>query len=339
MLLTRDDFRKNVFERDGHKCVMCGNPAQDAHHIIERRLFSDGGYYLDNGASLCGKCHILAEQTTISAQELRDKIGISKVVLPDHLYSDQEYDKWGNPILANGQRLKGDLFFDSSVQKILTEGKVLHLFTEYVKYPRTYHVMWSPGKTNDDRAHKSLDHFVGKDVVIHLKMDGENASFYHDYYHARSLDMANHPSRKWAKILHSQIMGDIPPGWRICAENLYAMHSIYYTNLEAYVLAFSIWDDKNFCLGWDETQEWFTLLNLPQVPVLYEGPFSEEVLHKIEADLDFEKDEGYVMRTYDGFHYNDFRKWVAKYVRKGHVHHQDGHWANRPIVPNVLASK
>lgn len=57
-LLTRDIFRESVFSRDNHKCVICGNPAKDAHHIIERRLFSDGGYYIDNGASLCEEHHI-----------------------------------------------------------------------------------------------------------------------------------------------------------------------------------------------------------------------------------------------------------------------------------------
>ena len=61
MLLTRDKFREGVFERDGHKCVICQDPAQDAHHIIERRLFSDGGYYMNNVASVCGDSHIKTE--------------------------------------------------------------------------------------------------------------------------------------------------------------------------------------------------------------------------------------------------------------------------------------
>ena len=72
MLLTRDKFREGVFERDNHKCVICQAPAQDAHHIIERRLFPDGGYYLDNGSSLCGDCHYKAEQTVITPQEIRE---------------------------------------------------------------------------------------------------------------------------------------------------------------------------------------------------------------------------------------------------------------------------
>jgi len=59
-LLSRTEFREGVFERDKLKCVICGAPAVDAHHIIERRLFPDGGYYLDNGSSLCGDCHMKA---------------------------------------------------------------------------------------------------------------------------------------------------------------------------------------------------------------------------------------------------------------------------------------
>jgi len=69
MLLTRDLFREMVFQRDNHQCVICHGPAQDAHHIIERRLWPDGGYYLLNGASLCGEHHIAAEQTTLSCDE------------------------------------------------------------------------------------------------------------------------------------------------------------------------------------------------------------------------------------------------------------------------------
>src|SRR6188472_4375916 len=118
MLLSRDTFREAVFARDNYKCVICGLAAQDAHHIMERRLFDDGGYYINNGASLCGKHHIEAEQTILTTEAIRDASKIQKRILPDHLYPDYEYDKWGNIVNANGTRIKGELFFDESVQKI-----------------------------------------------------------------------------------------------------------------------------------------------------------------------------------------------------------------------------
>src|SRR6185369_8477297 len=172
-LLTRDRFREGVFARDGYKCVICGRPAVDAHHILERRLFDNGGYFVNNGASLCSDCHIAAETTVLSCEKIRVACGITKPVLPPHLYPDQVYDKWGNPIQTNGTRLRGELFDDESVQKILAQGNVLGLFTKYVRYPRTYHLPWSPNLTEDDRMMENTEGFVGKRVVVTVKLDGE----------------------------------------------------------------------------------------------------------------------------------------------------------------------
>jgi hypothetical protein len=121
-LLSRDDFRNGTFERDQFKCVVCAQPALDAHHIIERRLFKEshekGGYFIDNGASLCEKHHIEAEQTSLSCQTIRQLCGIENVILPTHFYPDFDYDKWGNVILTEG-RLKGELYYDMSVKNNL----------------------------------------------------------------------------------------------------------------------------------------------------------------------------------------------------------------------------
>ncbi len=358
-LLTRDEFREGVQTRDRYMCVWCCARADlgtklDSHHIIERRLFADGGYFLDNGVSVCEPCHLQAEQTLISCEELRERAGITEVVLPEHLYRDQKYTKWGDPILDNGMRLKGELFEDESVQKVLKP--VLHLYTNRVKYPRTYHVPSSPGATDDDRKVESLEAmFAGHEVVVTEKLDGENCTLYSDYIHARSLEYAPHPSRDRVKAMWSQVAHDIPPGWRVCAENLFALHSIPYDNLKSYLYVFSVWSDKNICLPWDETVEWATLLGFPVVPVLGRGlwnsptyewrKFDESWCHSLwcsgggfqvqSADED-PLSEGYVVRLADSFHYKDFRRSVAKYVRKDHVVHRDGHWTNRPVVPNKV---
>src|SRR3954470_6589110 len=216
--MTREEFREAVFTRDGHKCVVCGEPAVDAHHVIERRLWVDGGYHVDNGVSLCAHHHLMAEQTRLTPQGLRERAGIQHVILPDHLPSDDEYDKWGNVVLPDGRRLPGELFYDESVQKVLPDDIE---FLTYTKYPKTPHLPWSPGVNADDFKLDYLPFVRYSDVVITEKMDGENTTLYSDYVHARSLDMSYHQSRTWVKNLHAKIAHEIPANWRIVGENLY----------------------------------------------------------------------------------------------------------------------
>ena len=334
-LLSRDKFRESVFKRDGYKCIFCKNSAVDAHHIIERRLWPDGGYYEDNGVSVCEEHHLQCEKTTISVEEVRAKAGVKKII-PPHLYDDEIYDKWGNIILPNKQRLKGELFHDESVQLILKAGNVLSLFTNIVKYPRTYHLPWSDNVSDDDRVLNDLSNFVGNEVIVTEKMDGENSTLYNDYIHARSVDGRNHPTRNWLKNYWSQIKNEIPENYRICGENLYAKHSIYYDALPSYFMGFSIWTDKNLCLSWNETVEWFSLLNIQSVPVLYDGIFDENIIKKLMDTKDLTKTEGYVLRNKKSFTYAEFRYNVAKYVRKNHIQTVK-HWMHgQPIEKNNL---
>lgn len=333
-LLSRDQFRETVFKRDSYKCLVCNSPAKDAHHIIERRLFPDSGYYLENGASVCEKCHIEAEQTLISCSQLRELAGITKFPIPSHLYPDQEYDKWGNIILPNNMRLQGELFNDPSVQKILQP--VLHLFTNRVKYARTFHLPWSESISNDDRVLSSLDNFKNKEVIVSIKMDGENTTFYSDYLHARSIEYKPHPSRSWIKAFHSQIAHEIPKGWRVCGENLYAKHSIKYENLEHYFQVFSIWNDQNICLSWSDTIEWAKLLNLSIVPIIYQGIWDEKIIRNLYTPhFDNNECEGYVVRVADQFHYKNFKDNIGKYVRNNHISTHN-HWLNKAIEVNGM---
>ena len=349
-LLTRDQFREGVFARDGHRCVALGDDglrcqaaAADAHHILERRLWTDGGYYLDNGASVCGRHHIEAEETRISCDDLRERCGITRLVLPEHLYRDQLYDKWGNPILPNGMRMRGELFGDESVRKILAP--MFDVFTNRVKYPRTYHLPWSPGVGKDDRIAHDLSHFEGQEVVVTLKMDGENTTMYRDRdgLHARSISYDPHPSRDWVKALHGQIAHEIPDSWRICGENLYARHSIHYRRLASYFQVFSIWDDLR-CLDWRETVSYAGLLGLRVVPEIFRGTwdrvtmpaFLESTGRQLMLDgCGGDECEGYVVRLASEFTYGAFRKSVAKYVRANHVQ-THGHWMRSQVVPNEV---
>lgn len=206
------------------------------------------------------------------------------------------------------------------------------------KYSSTLHLPWSPGVSRDDKVHRDVSHFYGKRGVITEKMDGENTSLYNNWYHARSLDSKNHPSRNWVKGLWGSIKHEIPDGWRICGENLYAKHSIYYEDLMTYFMVFSIWDEKNICLNWKETVEYCSIFGLQTVPVLYEGILTEDLLRNFHKSLNLDKQEGFVIRIADEFHYDDFELNMAKWVRKGHVQ-TDEHWMLQEIVPNQLKKK
>ncbi|MGB0977592.1 MAG: RNA ligase family protein [Prolixibacteraceae bacterium] len=336
-IVSRDNFREGVFARDNHKCVICGKPAQDAHHILERRLFDNGGYYLNNGASLCSKHHIEAETTELDAQVIRDAAGITTIVLPEHLYTEFKYDKWGNIMNPNGTRVQGELFYQETVQKILKQGNMLGLFSKYVKYPRTYHFPFSQPNRKDDKYWSTdyYKHFEDKRVICTIKMDGENTSMYPDHVHARSLNSEMDDTRKKVKDIWSRIAWEIPEDWRLCGENLYARHTIPYDNLESYFYMFSIWYGNNICMSWDEMCEWADILNIATVPVLYDGIFDANIVEDLPNDPRLKGQEGFTMRIADEFPYASFRNSLVKYVSPDFVV-PHGHWRRNKIVPNNL---
>jgi len=179
---------------------------------------------------------------------------------------------------------------------------------DHYKYPRTPHLPWSPGSTEDDIRKTTLSSFRDHEIVVTEKMDGENTTLYCDYSHARSLDSRHHSSRDWLKTWHNSFAHSIPVGWRI-------------------------WNEDNICLSWFETLEWFEMLGVQPVNELYRGPWDEEMLRDLTIDTD--KSEGYVVRVSGEFSYSQFNQCIAKWVRTGHVQ-SEKHWMHAEIVPNQL---
>lgn len=205
----------------------------------------------------------------------------------------------------------------------------------YFKYPRTYHFPWSLGSTSDDKFMENTSSFRGRTVVNTEKMDGENTNMYPDKLHARSIDSRHHDSRNWVKGLWGQIKNDIPEGWRICGENLYALHSLAYDSLDTYFMVYSVWNEHNMCLSWEDTTKICDMLGLQTVPVISIGTFDETYLKDLANTMDLKKAEGYVTRNIESYHYDDFSKNVGKFVRPKHVT-SDEHWMYQAIVPNKL---
>lgn len=204
------------------------------------------------------------------------------------------------------------------------------------KYPHTPHLPQSRSKTDDDRVLTHTDHLHGIEVVINLKMDGENASLYHHHIHARSLDSRPRPDQDWVRRFWANRRRDIPVGWRVCGENLWAKHSIYYRNLPSFFLGFSLWNDNNIRLHWDECLEWFQLLDIIPVTQLYRGPYSDEVVERLIREINLDEQEGFVIQNVEAFPYEDFETNTAKWVRPRHVQ-TNQHWLHGEIIPNMLS--
>lgn len=332
----RRRFRDTVLARHGGACCVpgCGERAVDAHHLLERRLWRDGGYVPDNGAAVCAAHHLEAKATRLSVEDLRGASGIVRVVVPDGFDPTVRYDKWGNEILRDGRRLRGPLAGDVSVRKVLDPGVV---FACQVKYPRTPHLPLSPGRGVDD-VETDAGVFAGVEVVVTEKMDGENTTFYPDgSCHARSIDSLSRPWQTWVRAFAARTGPLLPAGWRVCGENLYARHSLAYAALPSFFAGFAVFDDRNVCLSWDETVEWFSLLEVVPARVLYRGVFDRAAIEGAWAGATggVSLSEGFVVRVAAEFPYARFAASVAKWVRAGHVQ-TDAHWTATEIVANRL---
>ena len=205
---------------------------------------------------------------------------------------------------------------------------------QHCKYPRTAHVPWSPGATEDDVIIDTVDCFAGREVVVTEKMDGENTTMYKDHVHARSIDSRYHPSRTRVAALHAEIRYKLQDNQRICGENMFWVHSLVYTKLKAYFLMFNAWEDST-CLSWDDTKLLADKLGLTLVPELYRGTFDVDTIKELWGADKWSTMEGYVVRVVEPFERDDFQQSVAKFVRKDHVQ-TDEHWLRSGGELNML---
>ena len=212
---------------------------------------------------------------------------------------------------------------------------------ERIKYPRTYHLPYSQSKTDDDKTLPNDDQFKGIEVVVTIKMDGENTTIYPDgYIHARSLDGNSYEWQNWLKSKVWDFCYRLPDDARIIGENLYAKHSIGYKfdsiedTFQVFAYAYKEEDEDNVYnvfSSWDGVVDLCKALGLKHVPVIYRGIYDKDKIMKAfeekkkELAVKGQDIEGFVVRNVKGFYYKDFQKNVAKFVRANHVQ-TDKHW-------------
>ena len=213
------------------------------------------------------------------------------------------------------------------------------------KYPRTAHLPWSPGGTSDDRRLTDVSSLLNVGLVLTEKMDGSNVCLEAGACYARShATSPKHPSFDAFKAFHAGVSHLIPENFQVFGEWLYALHSIKYSALPSYFLAFGVRDMKTMTWGsWSEVEMWAAELGVKTAPLLCQTAVGrEDALQSLTTSLSKAPSacggqrEGVVVRVSTSFADDAFGSSVAKWVRKNHVQSGD-HWKNQVIVKNGLA--
>lgn len=361
----RQKFREQCRDRDNNECIVpwCDGSAEDVHHIIERKLWDDGGYIPNNGASVCNYHHRHAEKNNIPPQAFWMWAGIENPPLPGSVDS-ADVDKWGESFeTPPGQDKR-----------------------EYAKYQSSRHMLplyWHDEETvakermeHDDTGLETIDDFVGVPLVVTHKIDGGNMMVVSGSGHPVRARNGKTPKEHMKPMYgegglywENEVNQKLPENLQVFGEWVYAKHSIHYgcdcepkcedvgpflselTGREdgaAYFQVFGVYNtDLNMWLSWPETETVADVLGFPTTPVIYCESSDDNATFETEHEAKDELvryarnvidsgGEGIVVRSKFPFHYGQFSNKLGKYVRENHVK-TDEHWSAREIVENRVS--
>jgi hypothetical protein len=206
------------------------------------------------------------------------------------------------------------------------------------KYPSTPHLPFSPGVNSDDVQLADCHNILNAEVVITEKLDGGNCCIKDGQVYARTHSQpATHDSFSAVK----QLVRGLPPGilqegTELFGENMQAVHSIEYGNLQSFFYVFAV-RQAGWWLPWDDVVELAGALGLPTAPILFRGtlrsPDELQALLEEKAQQPSSvgagtNPEGFVVRRCEGFAEASFAGHIAKYVRANHIQTGDS-WKRR----------
>ncbi|MEI6235919.1 MAG: RNA ligase family protein, partial [Planctomycetota bacterium] len=217
------------------------------------------------------------------------------------------------------------------------------------KFPTTPHLLWlGNGALRGDKifSPNDADLFLRQLVTVEEKVDGANLGISFDL--DGNLVAQNRGTRllrgkkdqfsliwAWLASIESDLFDVLEDRFILFGEWCYARHSIHYTRLPSYFLAFDIFDKQylkflNVC----RRNEMFLKLNLTVVPRVTEGLFSLQMVPKLIGQSFFYDGpmEGIYLRQ-------DGPVWLtqrAKVVRAEFAQMIDEHWTQLPPVANLI---
>lgn len=223
--------------------------------------------------------------------------------------------------------------------------------SDFFRFPHTPHLAWlGEGRPRDDKvlgaheAHELLAH----DLVVEEKVDGANLGFSVDergvlraQNRGSYLELdAGHgqwkPLKRWLAPRADDLATALFPDLMLFGEWCYAVHSVRYTRLPDWFLAFDVYD-RGSGEFWSTTRRdaLAAELGLATVPRLGAGRFE---LAGLEALLGHSRvTDGPAEGLYVRHEVSDHLHARAKLVRREFVQAIDEHWSKKALVPNTLA--
>lgn len=220
----------------------------------------------------------------------------------------------------------------------------------FFRFPHTPHVAWlGAGKPREDKvlSPHEVEALMASEVVVEEKVDGANLGFSVDehgelraqnrgkYLDLQTLDGQWKPLKRWLSSRKCALAEALSPNLVLFGEWCYAVHSVRYSRLPGWFLAFDVYERQSG-MFWnvERRNELAARSNVVVVPELGRGHFDVDGLKMLlgHSHLTEGPAEGlYVRREADGRLYER-----AKLVRAEFVQAIDEHWSKRQLEANQL---
>jgi hypothetical protein len=222
--------------------------------------------------------------------------------------------------------------------------------TDFFRFPRTPHLGWlGTGEPRDDKVLTPAEvrELLSRDVVVEEKVDGANIGIsvapegvLRVQNRGSFLDLASpppqfRPLRHWLAVRQAPLTDALGSGLLLFGEWCYAKHSIHYTRLPDWFIAFDVYDrsaQRFWSAGRRDT--FARSLALSVVPCIATGRFDFPAVERLLGPSCFADGpaEGVYVRRDAG----DFLDSRAKLVRREFTQAIDSHWSRGPLEPNCL---
>jgi hypothetical protein len=220
------------------------------------------------------------------------------------------------------------------------------------KFPSTPHLFWlGDAKPRSDKvfSHEEASEFLKHHIQIEEKIDGANVGISFDSNGSLLVqNRGNYISKaekgqfvklwNWINEREDKLFDSLDDRLILFGEWCWAKHSIHYTELPDWFLAFDVFDKSNQ-IFWERRKRnvLFKALGLASVPLITEGIFARQSVESLLGKSRFYSGpmEGVYCRIDQGDHVHNRSKVVApNFLQSIHEH-----WTRKPMIKNGKADE